>query len=419
MKNFTILLFLLSISLSFAQTVELNQIASSFNSITEIVNAGDDRLFIVEQPGEIIVLNPDSSRSTFLDIRSIVLDGGERGLLGLAFAPDYTTSGRFYVNYINNSGDTVIARYTVSSNPDVANTNGTILLTIGQPFSNHNGGKILFGPDGYLYIGMGDGGSGGDPQNLSQNTNTLLGKLLRIDVSGATYTNPPGNPYLNGGGLPEIYAIGLRNPWRMSIDSVTNNLFIADVGQNAFEEVNVVDYTVPGLNYGWRCYEGLAPFNSNGGTCPPISGTVQPVEVQSHSSDGVCSITGGYVYRGSMYPNFVGKYFYGDICSQEIGILTNNAGTWSAAYQTPNISFGYRTFGEDNNGELYVASSSRVYQLTDPNLSIEDELTNTASFKLYPNPSENGSVSLDFTTYTSAISEISVYSIQGKRVQTM
>ncbi len=412
---FLSLALLLSIT-NYSQTVFLDLVASNFSNITEIVNAGDDRLFVTEQAGRIRILNTDGSKSTFLDIRSLVGSGGERGLLGLAFAPDYDTTGRFYVNYTDRSSNpqhTVIARYTVSSNPDVANTNETILLRIEQPFSNHNGGKILFGPDDNLYIGMGDGGSGGDPRNNSQDPDELLGKLLRIDVSGATYTNPPGNPYLSGGGQPEIYAIGLRNPWRMSFDSVTNDLWIADVGQNAWDEVNVVDSSTPGLNYGWRCYEGLSPFN-NGGSCPPFANTVEPVTQYSISGGSSrCSITGGYVYRGSTYPSFVGKYFYGDFCSQEIGILTNNSGNWTAEYQTPNNADGWRTFGEDNNGELYVTGGSRIYQLTDPNLSASE--FSEHNFKLYPNPADN-SVNIDFGLKYSKINNVSILNIQGQRV---
>lgn len=414
MKKLLLLSLALLLSLTnYSQIVELNQIASNFSGITEIVNAGDDRLFVTEQAGRIRILNTNGSKSTFLDIRSRVSDNAnERGLLGLAFAPDYDTTGRFYVNYTNNSGDTVIARYTVSSNPNVANNGETILLTIDQGSSNHNGGKILFGPDGFLYIGMGDGGGSGDQPNNSQNKNRLLGKLLRIDVSGSTYTIPSGNPYSNGGGKPEIYAIGLRNPWRMAFDSETNNLWIADVGQNAFEEINVVDYTVAGLNYGWRCYEGLSSFNNSGG-CPPLSGTVQPIEVQSHNGDGVCSITGGYVYRGTNYPSFIGKYFYGDICSREIGIITNDNGNWVASYQKPSNAFAYRTFGEDVNKELYVASSSSIFQLTDPELSTSG--FSKFDFKLYPNPADD-SVNIDLGANYTEINTISIFNIQGQRV---
>ncbi len=405
-----------------AQTVELVQFGPTFTDPVDIAHAGDDRLFIVEQAGRIKILNTDGTVSTFLDIRSIVSDNAnEKGLLGLAFAPDYATSGRFYVNYTDNNGpnagNTIIARYTVSSDPDVANTNGTTILTINQRYSNHNGGEIVFGPDGYLYIGMGDGGSGGDPGNRAQNPDVLLGKLLRIDVSGATYTNPPGNPYLSGGGEPEIYAIGLRNPWKMTFDRETDDLWIADVGQSSYEEMNVVDPTEAGLNYGWRCYEGMHPFNTSGG-CPPMANTVIPVsEYEYGNSPGGfrCSITGGYVYRGAMYPNFTGKYFFADFCSQEIGILTNSGGTWTQDLQAPNESGGWTTFGEDINGELYIAGSSRVYKITDPNV-LNTSSFSEYNFKLFPNPTRD-LVNIDFGNRFSEVDVISIYNIQGQKIE--
>lgn len=401
--------------INYSQTIQLNQIASSFNNITEITNAGDDRLFITEQPGEIIILNPDSSRSTFLDIRSLVRDGGERGLLGLAFAPDYSTSGRFYVNYTNNSSDTVIARYTVSSDPDIANTSGTILLNIDQPRTNHNGGKILFGPDGYLYIGVGDGGGAGDPNNYSQNTESLLGKLLRIDVSGATYTIPDGNPYKSEAGEPEIYAVGLRNPWRMAFDTVTDELWIADVGQNKYDEINVVDYTVPNLNYGWRCYEGAHTYNTNGGNCPSFPNTVAPASEYSISGNSErCSVTGGYVYRGADYPSLIGKYFFGDYCSEEIGFLTRDGSDWTVTYLSPSNSERWTTFGEDNNSELYVAGASRIYRITDPNLSTSE--FSKYDLKLFPNPANN-EINLDFGSRYAEVDTVTIFTLQGQKIE--
>lgn len=395
----SIILFIF-FNLSFCQTTELTAFASNFSNPVELAHAGDDRLFVVEQGGIIKILNANGNvnSASFLDIDNIVASGGERGLLGLAFAPDYATSGRFYVNYTNNSGDTVIARYTVSANPDVANTSGTILLTINQPYSNHNGGKIAFGQDGYLYIATGDGGSGGDPGNRSQNPNSLLGKILRIDVSGATYSIPADNPYVSGGGLPEIWAIGLRNPWKMSFDSSNGDLWIADVGQSGYEEINKsVGSGSAGDNYGWRCFEGLHNFN-NESSCPPMSATKTPVSeyVYGNGPNGFrCSITGGYVYRGTTYPNFVGKYFFADYCSGEIGILTDNAGTWSMSWQVPNINWSWVSFGEDNNSELYIVGGNAVYKISDPNLSV-DTFTNR-SFNMYPNPA-NEEVNFVFNT---------------------
>jgi len=405
---------------SFSQTIQLTAFGSSFNNPVEMVHAGDSRLFVVEQGGVIKILNDDGSvnSTAFLDIDSIVGSGGERGLLGLAFAPDYATSGRFYVNYTNNNGDTVISRYTVSANPDVANTTGTILLTISQPFSNHNGGKIAFGQDGFLYISTGDGGSGGDPGNRSQDTNNLLGKMLRIDVSGSSYTNPSTNPFVSGGGAPEIYAIGLRNAWKFSFDKMNDDLWIADVGQNAFEEINRVDNSgTPGDNYGWRCYEGNNNFNVES-SCPPLSATVAPVSeyVHQNTTNGFrCSITGGYVYRGAMYPAFTGKYFYADFCTEEIGILTNNGSSWTNAWQLPNISWSWTSFGEDNDGELYVLGGNAVYKISDPNLSVTEQ--ETISFQMYPNPSSTEVIIKFDSNFSSNGKTLSITNTQGQLIK--
>ncbi len=415
MKKLHIGLFIVLSYLSFSQTVSLETFGPIFSSPVEIAHAGDDRLFIVEQGGVIKILNADGSANPtpFLDIDNLVSSGGERGLLGLAFAPDYSSSGRFYVNYTNNSGNTVISRYTVSSNPDVANTSATILLTITQPYSNHNGGKITFGPDGYLYIATGDGGSAGDPGNRSQNTNTLLGKILRIDVDGSTYDIPADNPYANSGGSPEIYAIGLRNPWKLSFDTLNGDLWIADVGQNAFEEIDkVVGSGTPGDNYGWRCYEGNAPYN-NDGSCPAFSNTVMPVADYA-LANGRCSVTGGYLYRGSMYPSFYGKYFFADYCSNEIGILTENSGIWNMTFQTPNITQFWTTFGEDINGELYIAGNGRVYKILDPNLNVPEN--EGLHFEMYPNPSNN-IVNIRFPLQYRNIESVTIYTVRGKTIK--
>ncbi|WP_299890511.1 PQQ-dependent sugar dehydrogenase [uncultured Lacinutrix sp.] len=405
--------------LSYSQTVELTAFAGSFSSPIEMAHAGDSRLFVVEQGGVIKILNDDGTVNStpFLDIDSIVTSGGERGLLGLAFAPDYSTTGRFYVNYINNSGNTVISRYTVSANPDVANPSGTILLTITQPYTNHNGGKMAFGTDGFLYISAGDGGAGGDPDNRSQNPNDLLGKLLRIDVSGSTYTIPATNPYATSGGAPEIYAIGLRNAWKFSFDRMNNDLWIADVGQNAFEEINRVDGSgTPGDNYGWRCFEGANDYN-NEASCPTMSNTTLPVAeyVHQNTANGFrCSITGGYVYRGTMFPAFSGKYFFADYCTQEIGILTNTGSNWTTAWQLPNITSSWTSFGEDINGELYILGGSTVYKIADANLSvIEEQFTN---FQMYPNPS-NGEVTINFGSNFTGTKSITIINSLGQAVK--
>ncbi|MCF7561705.1 PQQ-dependent sugar dehydrogenase [Sabulilitoribacter multivorans] len=430
MKLLQLILFFCSFNLlCFSQTIELQSFGTGFSSPVEITHAGDDRLFIVEQAGVTKILNSNGmvNATPFLDISSKVGSGGERGLLGLAFAPDYTTSGRFYVCYTDNSStsqpNSIIARYTVSANPDIANTSETILLTISQPFSNHNGGKMAFGTDGFLFISTGDGGSGGDPGDRAQNTTTLLGKLLRIDVSGATYSIPVSNPFsssANGSNdpRPEIFAIGLRNPWKFSFDKSNGDLWIADVGQNAYEEINkVTGYGSPGDNYGWRCYEGDNHVYNSTGNCPAggFSATIRPVAEYPHVGSGCSgSVTGGYVYRGSTYSSFVGKYFFADYCTREVGILTDiGSYQWSMTMQTPNITHGWTTFGEDVNGELYIAGGGNVYKITDANLSTSE--TDSFKFKLYPNPSKE-SIFIDFDNRFNDVEFVSIYNIQGQKV---
>lgn len=364
--------------------IGLQSFATGFSAPVEITHCGDSRLFVVEQDGLIKILNPNGTTNTapFLNITTLTNASGEQGLLGLAFHPDYASNGSFFINYTNLNGDTVIARYSVNAgNPNVANPSGTILLTIPQPYSNHNGGSVKFGPDGYLYIGMGDGGSGGDPENRAQNTNELLGKMLRIDVnSGSPYGIPPNNPYVGVAGADEIWAIGLRNPWKFSFDRQTGDLWIADVGQNLYEEVNRAGAAEAGLNYGWRCYEGNTAYNITG--CAAQNTMKTPLLVTNHSN-GFCSITGGYVYRGNAYPNFQGKYFFSDYCKAQIG-MADSSGT--VTYSQTFTGNAFVTFGEAANGELYVGSINNgvIYKLVDSSLSVAE--VNRKSFKIYPNP---------------------------------
>ncbi|MCS7073389.1 MAG: PQQ-dependent sugar dehydrogenase, partial [Bacteroidia bacterium] len=320
--SFLILLFSAISFCSIAQTqITLTQIASGLNKPVGIENCGDDRLFIVEQNGYIEILDPITGNlnpQPFLDIDAKVgSSGNEQGLLGLAFHPNYKQNGYFFVNYTNNSGNTVIARYSVSvTDSNQANPNSEqILLTITQPYSNHNGGQIVFGPDGYLYIGMGDGGSAGDPQNFAQNPNSRLGKMLRIDVdNGNPYAIPPDNPFIGVSGyLPEIWSIGLRNPWRFSYDFLEENWWISDVGQNAIEEINLEPVGVSGRNYGWRCYEGTTQYNFS--NCSAQTVFTTPIHQYTHSTQNGCSVTGGYVYRGGRFNSLWGKYIYCDYCS--------------------------------------------------------------------------------------------------------
>lgn len=420
-----LIVILLFSGFSFAQTIGLQNFGSGFSSPLQITNAGDSRLFIVEKAGKIKILNTNGTVNStpFLDISSLVTTNSERGLLGLAFHPDYATNGYFFINYTNLSGNTVIARYSVlPANPNVSNTAETVLMTINQPFSNHNGGSINFGPDGFLYIGMGDGGGGGDPSNYAQNltidttnpTRIFLGKMLRINVTTSSsapyYTIPATNPFVGQAGKEEIWAIGLRNPWKFSFDSATGDLWIADVGQNIHEEVNKTASPLPaGLNYGWRCYEGNTAFNTTG--CPPQSSLTFPLVDINHTT-GACSITGGYVYRGSQYPNLVGKYLFTDFCDSRIGIVTS-AGALS--YSTT-FSGNFVSFGEDSSKELYIASLNDgiIYKITDSSLNSESFTKN--GFSLYPNPAKD---SFTLSNANNIVPKsISIYDISGKKVLT-
>ncbi|WP_298140880.1 PQQ-dependent sugar dehydrogenase [Flavobacterium sp.] len=414
-------ILLLSITLlSFfgqAQTIALQSFATGFSEPVEIANAGDSRLFVVQKTGLIRVLNSNGSinATPFLNLSSIITTDSERGLLGLAFHPNYATNGYFFVNYTNLSGNTVIARYSVSANPNIANTTGTILMTITQPFSNHNGGSIKFGNDGYLYIGMGDGGSGGDPGNRAQNINENLGKMLRIDVNTTVapfYTSPSTNPFVGVAGNDEIWARGLRNPWKFSFNRLNGDLWIADVGQNAIEEIDKVASPLPntGINFGWRCYEGNSTYNITG--CAAASTMTFPF-VQYSRSGGACSVTGGYVYTGSTYPNFQNKYFFTDYCDDKIRMV-NNAGviTTTTAFSGNN----FVTFGEDYLGELYIAgiTSGTVYRIIDTSLSTSE--FDKMGFSLFPNPAKES-----FTIKSSEdnlATKIDLFDLTGKLLLT-
>jgi glucose/arabinose dehydrogenase len=317
---------------------------------------GTNRLFVVEQAGRILVLRPGAPTATvFLDITPRVLSGGERGLLGLTFHPDHASNRRFFVNYTREpDGATVIAEYQASAaNPDVAETAETALLVIPQPFSNHNGGMIEFGPDGFLYIGMGDGGSGNDPDNRAQDIDDLLGKILRIDIDTpsppAPYSSPPTNPFFGATpGRDEIFAVGLRNPFRFSFDRQTGDLIAGDVGQNEREEVDLVTL---GANLGWRVFEGTRCTGNDPALCS-VLGFTDPIAEYDHGG-GRCSITGGYVYRGARGALPAGAYVYGDFCTGEIFQLQPVA---SAAPQNLllDTTLSIASFGEDEAGEIYV-----------------------------------------------------------------
>lgn len=351
----------------------LDLIADGFDSPVLLTAAPGDRsrLFIVEKPGRIRIIRDGTVLpAPFLDIGALVADNGEQGLLGLAFHPEYDDNGYFFVNYTDVSGDTRIARYSVGASADEANaSSGEIVLTVQQPFGNHNGGHIAFGPDGYLYIGMGDGGDGGDPFGHGQNTATLLGSILRIDVDEVPYRIPASNPFVSTpDAAPETWAFGFRNPWRFSFDRSTGDLWIGDVGQNDFEEVSFQPASSRGgQNYGWVRFEGTSCYRSD--PCDS-SDTILPVFEYSHNIG--CSITGGYVYRGDLNPDFRGRYFFGDLCQGIIWSFRLDDGEAIGLYDHSD-DFGrvgqLSSFGEDADGELYVVGlGGSVYRIVDPAL---------------------------------------------------
>ena len=311
---------------------------------------GSGRLFVIEKVGRIRIIENDQLLETpFLDIADRVgSNGNEQGLLGFAFHPQYRENGRFFVNYTDTRGDTVIARFQVSSDPGIADPNSEIpLFGYDQPFPNHNGGAMVFGPDGFLYIGSGDGGAAGDPMGNAQNTGTMLGKILRVDVDSAEpYAVPPDNPFGN-----EIWAYGLRNPWRMSFDRSTGDLYIGDVGQGEWEEIDFLAAGSPvGANFGWDHREGAHDYEGGG-----PEGMIDPVAEYSHPEGG-CSVTGGYVYRGSM-PEWNGIYLYSDYCTGMIWGLIQTDGGWQTQLLF-DVDVTITSFGQDENGEVYLISDN-------------------------------------------------------------
>jgi glucose/arabinose dehydrogenase len=362
---------------AWAQTpnVVLNTVVTGLNQPVYFTHArdGSNRTFVIEQPGRILVMQPGSATTAvFLDIRSRILSGGERGLLGLAFHPLFSSNRRFFVNYTRQpDGATVIAEFRVpGTTPNIGDpASETILLVIPQPFSNHNGGMIEFGPDNLLYIGMGDGGSGNDPENRAQNLNELLGKILRIDVdrpssSTVRYSAPSSNPFAFSAGRDEIFAYGLRNPWRFSFDRLTGQLYAGDVGQSSREEIDII---AAGGNYGWRVFEGNICTNLGPASCVTLV-SIAPVAEYTTGQLGRCSVTGGYVYRGSRRSLPYGAYVYADYCSGEIFILQN--GVSAVLLDT---SMNISSFGEDEAGEIYVVnlggSVHKIAGASPPNFS--------------------------------------------------
>jgi glucose/arabinose dehydrogenase len=440
---FYIFLFIITgMQLKAQPQIELQLLASGFNAPVGIVNAGDDRLFILEQRGLVRIIDKEGEimETPFLDLSDIVSQSGfERGLLGLAFHPDYIENGYFYVNYTREpDGTTVVSRFSSDSvNENLADRNSEIqLLTVEQPYSNHNGGQLLFGPDGYLYIALGDGGSGGDPQNNGQDLTTMLGKILRIDVNadGDTgYGIPEDNPFIGEEtALDEIWAYGLRNPWRNSFDRFTGDFWIADVGQGAREEINFQPAASEGgENYGWRCYEGNLTYNLE--DCNENEDMVSPVFDYSHQGSGCTgSVTGGYVYRGAKYNGMFGIYIFADYCTGRLYTVTQNEEGFEGQQAGSLDATEITSFGEDQYGEIYLAmqNAGEIYKVVEtgdcmPVARIEDEQTvfdiqqgDTVVLNAFYNPELeyqwyiDEEPVLDGTEYILGISEPGMYSVQ-------
>lgn len=409
MKNLYTLLVVLFSLCSFAQTIGVTLIKDGFGTITDIAHPpGDARLFIAEQEGRVKILNPNQTvnATSFLSLPSTVFQVGvESGLLGLAFHPNYAVNHFFYIYYINPSGDGVISRYVGGTN--IANPNATIVMTIPQTASQiHKGGGLRFGPDGYLYISIGDNAY----PNLAQNINNHVGKILRIDVNSSTvqtpnYGIPANNPYVGIAGNDEIWAIGLRNPWRINFDD-NENLWIGDVGENTAEEINKVDASLAGINFGWNCYEGNA---QNTATCVVSTSDITfPIASYPNPVDWCAAVIGGYVYRGTAYPDWSGKYIFADGCLNRFGwIDSGNSINWS----TPIEGFyGPNTFGENSDNELVVGSAGGVYRLVDTGLAKTSFFRTTLA--LYPNPATS-QVHIDATGIRFPAS-VCLFDVSGK-----
>lgn len=452
MKTFTILAVCLLLSaVTKAQSYTLPKLAlvehaSGFDAPMDIAHCGDNRLFIAERLGKIWIIDPQGNKSAepYLDITDkvfTVYPNGydERGLLGFTFHPKYPDSAYVYVNYIGLDSNSHVSRFTVNpNNPNKAMAHSQLLLiSAGQPkmeeYVNHKSGCIKFGPDGYLYTTFGDGGSGGDPLNTAQNPQILLGKMIRIDVdhpdvvNGRPYSVPSTNPYVNVDKFKdEIWATGLRNPWRWSFDSKTGALWLPDVGQDLWEEINVVKATDKGgRNFGWSCYEANHNYKFDG--CD-YNGTPYtfPIVEYSHSADEPCaSITGGFVYRGTKFKNMKDKYIYCDYCSGKFSTVFRGNATWLNIFLTQSTQFAYISFGEAKNGELYVANTvdGKIYQLVDssdesfvkPGIATLNNDIENLNIKLSPNPNK-GQFNIEFTAAYNETYHISIKNVYGMEI---
>jgi len=431
---FTFLVILIFTKISVSQPFQL---VNAFPNLTfpnpvflTHSNDGTNRIFIVQRLGLIKVLPNDSNATTsktFLDVtnRNNGSTNQERGLLGLAFHPNYASNGFFYIYYTRTGdGANVLSRFKRSlSDPDKADSlSEQVLWAVADPYSNHNGGILFFGLDGYLYCGMGDGGSGGDPGNRSQNTNEMLGKVHRINVDstsgGNNYAIPPTNPFATGGGRPEIFTYGMRNPWRISQDPVTGYIYCGDVGQDAWEEVDILQV---GKNYGWRCYEGNHIYNSSG--CGPMTDYTFPIKEYANAGSDI-SITGGYVYRGSRRPELTGRYIYADYGSRKIWKLKYNGISVTEDSLIMTGSSSIYSFGTDQQNELYVCSANNsIFRFNKSDLvGVNNNVTSVPSdFTLsqnYPNPFNPGT-SIKYSIPELSKVKITIYDAVGKEVNTL
>lgn len=367
--------------------VSLQPVTSGLSQPTSIAHAGDARLFITQKNGIVRIWDGSTLLATpFLDVSAIVSTTNEDGLLSIAFHPDYASNGRFFIDYVNLAGDIVVAEYTVSANPNVANPSGTPIITIPhQPATNHNGGQIAFGPDGYLYVAIGDGGTGGAP---AQDNTDLLGTIIRIDVdSGSPYVSPPDNPFFGANpGRDEIWVYGLRNPWRFSFDRLTGDLFIADVGQEVTEEIDFQPASsAGGENYGWPHTEGSNCYSPPSGCT--TAGITFPIIEYGHGS-GDCSVTGGYRYRGAQ-PYLAGKYIYADFCTGRVWAATLSGSAWSSQL-IADATFLIATMGEDAAGEVYVAgyNNGTLYRIDSVDTDGDGHPDTTDNCATAPNPGQ-------------------------------
>ena len=432
-QSITIVVFFISsIMTTQAQTgsVKLVLFSGGYTFPLGVENCGDSRLFVIQKGGQIAISDSNGTRITtpFLDISDRVdATGDEAGLLGLAFSPKYASNGLFYVYYINKSGNSIISQFKVSADKNKANpASEKVVLQVTQNYRNHLGGCIKFGRDGFLYIGLGDGdgAASGDPLNYAQNPGLLQGKLLRIKVANnGTYTIPPSNPFKDSAAYrKEIWATGLRNPWRFSFDAANGNLWIGDVGEAVWEEVDVQPAkSKGGENYGWRCYEGNATYNTSG--CLPKPSYTFPKYQYTHSGSPVsdCAITGGFVYRGTKYADLYGKYFFTDFCSGLIRSLTIKGNNVIEKDElNSGIVYALTSFGEDAKRELYVVSSAggqvlRVMSAASVTSANANEPV--ASMTVYPNPS-HGAFSIAYTSMKAEPVIINVYGSGGKHIYT-